>query len=130
MEVARRRFADVVVVAPIGRLDHGNADELERVLRPLAEPSGDAAAGLVLDFGRVDYVSSVGLRVLMIAAKEMRRRGARIAVVGLQPVVAEIFAISRFNSVLDVFDALPTALKAISAAAAAAYGSPAVSTST
>ena len=31
MEVARRRFADVVVVAPIGRLDHGNADELERV---------------------------------------------------------------------------------------------------
>ena len=78
MEVARRRFADVVVVAPIGRLDHGNADELERVLRPLAEPSGDAAAGLVLDFGRVDYVSSVGLRVLMIAAKEMRRRGARI----------------------------------------------------
>ncbi|MBK9703796.1 MAG: STAS domain-containing protein [Betaproteobacteria bacterium] len=130
MEVASRRLADVVVVAPVGRLDHGSADELERVLRPLVEPSGDAPAGLVLDFGRVDYVSSVGLRVLMIAAKEMRRRGARIAVVGLQPVVAEIFAISRFHSVLDVFDALPTALKAISAAAAAAYGSPAVSPST
>ena len=116
-------------ILAIGRLDHGSADELERVLRPLAEASDDAAAGLVLDFGRVDYVSSVGLRVLMIAAKETRRRGARIAVVGLQPVVAEIFAISRFHSVLDVFDSLPTALTAISAAAAAAYGSPAISPS-
>ena len=39
----------------------------------------------------------------MIAAKQMRARGARIAVAALQPVVAEIFAISRFDSVLEVF---------------------------
>ena len=39
----------------------------------------------------------------MIAAKQMRAHGARIAVAALQPVVAEIFAISRFDRVLDVF---------------------------
>lgn len=121
MDAASRRYDDVVVVAPVGRLDHGTAGALERALAPLLEPSADAVGGLVLDFMRVDYISSVGLRVLMVAAKKMRGRGARIAVVALQPVVAEIFAISRFHSVLDVFASVPAALEAISSTAAAAY---------
>jgi anti-anti-sigma regulatory factor len=57
----------------------------------------------------------------MIAARQMRGRHARIAVVGLQPVVAEIFAISRFNAVLEVFPALRDALAALSPEALAAY---------
>lgn len=121
MDVTSHRYVDVVVVAPVGRLDHGSAGDLERELQPLLEPTGSAAAGLVLDFSQVDYISSVGLRVLMVAAKAMRGRGARIAVVALQPVVAEIFAISRFHSVLDVFASVPAALEAISATARAAY---------
>ncbi len=62
---------------------------------------------LVLDFAGVDYISSVGLRVLMIAAKQTRGNGARIAVAALQPVVAEIFAISRFDHVLEVVSVGP-----------------------
>ena len=57
----------------------------------------------------------------MIAAKAVRARGARIAVAGLQPVVAEIFAISRFDGVLEVFPAVRDALAAMSPAALAAY---------
>jgi anti-anti-sigma factor len=121
MDVSIRRYVDVVVVAPVGRLDHATAGALDSALLPLLDPSGSASAGLVLDFTRVDYISSVGLRVLMVAAKQMRGRGARIAVVALQPVVAEIFAISRFHSVLDVFASVPVALEAISATALAAY---------
>ena len=49
----------------------------------------------MLDFADVEYISSAGLRVLMIAAKQMRARDAKIAVAALQPMVAEIFAISR-----------------------------------
>jgi anti-anti-sigma factor len=122
MECAGCRYADVVVVAPVGRLDHGSAGELEAVLLPLLEPAAGAPGALVLDFARIEYISSVGLRVLMIAAKKMRGRGARIAIVGMQPVVAEIFAISRFHNVLEVFESAAAALAAISPAAAAAFG--------
>jgi anti-sigma B factor antagonist/stage II sporulation protein AA (anti-sigma F factor antagonist) len=75
----------------------------------------------VLDFSRVDYISSVGLRVLMIAGKAARARGARIAVAALRPVVQEIFSISRFNGVVEMFPTVAAALAAISPGAATAH---------
>jgi anti-sigma B factor antagonist/stage II sporulation protein AA (anti-sigma F factor antagonist) len=63
----------------------------------------------------------VGLRVLMIAGKAARAREARIAVAGLRPVVQEIFSISRFNGVVEMFPTVAAAVAAISPAAATAY---------
>lgn len=120
VDISSRAFADVVVVAPAGRLDHAAAGAFESALAPLLE-SSRSAAGLVLDFARIDYISSVGLRVLMVAARRVRARRARIAVVNLQSVPAEIFAISRFDAVLDVFASVRAALEAISPAALAAF---------
>jgi len=57
----------------------------------------------------------------MIAAKAMRARKARVAAAGLQPIVAEIFAISRFDSVFEVFPTLRDALAALSPDAVVAY---------
>ena len=88
---------------------------------PLLADSCRSQRALVLDFAGVDYISSVGLRVLLIAAKQMRAHGARIAVAGLQSVVAEIFAISRFDNVLDVYPTLRSALEAMSSAAVQAF---------
>ena len=121
MEITHRAYADTVVVAPAGRLDHTVAEDFERSLMPLLDPAAGGGAGLVLDFSRVDYISSVGLRVLMIAGKAARARGARIAVAGLRPVVQEIFAISRFNGVVEIFPTVVAALAAISPAAGTAY---------
>jgi anti-anti-sigma factor len=119
LDVTSRPFGNVVVVAPVGRADQQGSSALEAALAPLwSKPD---VAGLVLDFGGVPYISSVGLRVLMIAAKQTRARHARIAIAGLQPVVAEIFAISRFDKVLEVFPTVRDALAALSPAAVAAY---------
>lgn len=119
MDVSTRTFDNVVVVAPQGRADLAGSSALEAALSPLW---GRADVGsIVLDFSAVPYISSVGLRVLMIAAKEMRARRGRIAVAGLQPIAAEIFAISRFDKVLEVFPAVRDALAAISPPALAAY---------
>jgi anti-anti-sigma factor len=119
LDVTRRTFGNVVVVAPVGRADLVGATALEAALSPLW--ANVDVAGIVLDFAHVSYISSVGLRVLMIAAKQMRGRHARIAVAGLQPVVAEIFAISRFDKVLEVFTAVRDAVAAIAPAALGAY---------
>jgi anti-anti-sigma factor len=114
-----RHFGSVAVAAPAGRLDHSTADGFEHALLPLAQDAQSAA--LIIDFANVDYISSVGLRVLMLAAKAARARNARIAAVALQPIVAEIFTISRFDSVFEVFASLREALAAMSPEAVAAF---------
>jgi anti-sigma B factor antagonist/stage II sporulation protein AA (anti-sigma F factor antagonist) len=88
---------------------------------PLLAEAGARQGPLVLDFSAVDYISSVGLRVLMIAARQMRTAQARLSVAALQSVVAEIFSISRFDKVLTVSPSLEAALAQSSEAALAAY---------
>ena len=121
MQFSSRQFVDIVVAAPVGRIDHAAAGLLEQSLAPLLAQTPSGKGGLILDFSGVEYISSVGLRVLMIAAKQMRGRGARIAVAALQPVVAEIFAISRFDSVLEVFPSVRDAVGKLSPAALPAF---------
>jgi anti-anti-sigma factor len=119
LEITSRQFANVAVAAPVGRIDHAAAAAVEAALA--SHWTNPDTAALVLDFSGVEYISSVGLRVLMLAARQMRGRSARIAVAGLQPLVAEIFSISRFNTVLEVFPSLRDALVALSPEALAAY---------
>ena len=61
------------------------------------------------------------LRVLMVAAKNLHARNARIAVAALQPVVVEIFDIARFAHVLEVFPTVRDAVAALSPSALAAW---------
>jgi len=65
---------------------------------------------LVLDFSRLNYISSAGLRILMIAAKQVKSQQGIIAVAAMQPVVHEIFDISKFTFVLNCFDTVDEAL--------------------
>jgi anti-sigma B factor antagonist len=121
VKISSRPFADVVVIAPVGRIDHYSAGQLEQALTPLWEKSAIDKGAMVLDFAGVEYISSMGLRVLMIAAKQMRAHDARIAIAALQPIVVEIFAISRFDLVLDVFPSVRSALEKLSAPALEAF---------
>ena len=77
----------------------------------------------MIDFSAVEYISSVGLRVLMIAAKKMREREAPLLVAAPQSVVAEIFAISRFDRILTVTATLDEAMALCSPAALAQHRS-------
>ena len=121
MEFSSLRFADVIVVAPVGRIDHATAEALQLKLEPLLVAAAGMGGALVLDLAKVEYVSSVGLRVVMMAAKHLKARKARIAAVALQPIVREIFEIARFNHVVELFPSLADALQELSAPARAAY---------
>jgi anti-sigma B factor antagonist len=121
VQITTQPFADTIVVAPFGRIDHRSAGELEATLLPLVSQVAERKSSLVLDFSGVDYISSVGLRVLMIAARQMRTAQAQLSVAALQNVVAEIFTISRFDKVLTVSATLEDALAQASDAALAAY---------
>lgn len=120
MQFAQTRYADVAVLAVGGRVDHANADQLKAGLWPLLADCRPGGHQLVLELAGLEYISSAGLRVLMLAAREARAQGGTLVVCGLQPVVDEIFAISRFNVVFRVFADRRAALAALSAPAAAA----------
>ena len=75
MDIEARTFANVIVLTPQGRIDHQSADAFGEALSPyLAKCEGDSCK-LVLDLSGVDYMSSVGLRALMVAAKQGRAQG-------------------------------------------------------
>lgn len=121
MEFASRRAADIAIAAPAGRIDHASAESFRIALEPLLAQCAEGQDGVLLDFAGVEYISSVGLRVLMMAAKQVKAQKGRIAIAAMQPVVKEIFDISRFNMVYQSFDTVPAALEKLSPAAAAAY---------
>jgi anti-anti-sigma factor len=107
------------VLAVRGRLDAAGADALEAALSAqLAQAGADGVAHLVLEFAAVDYISSAGLRVLMLGARQARAAGIALAIAAMQPLVSEIFRISRFDTFIPVHASVADALSAGAIAAA------------
>jgi len=123
MQIVQERYGDTLVLTLVGRIDNSTTDNLKAGLDSYVASCGPGGDRLVLDFSKVDYISSVGLRVLMLAAKRSREQGGTIVVAGLQPVVREIFEISRFNLVFECFSSVREALARISPAALTVYDS-------
>ena len=121
MKLDSRTYADTLVVAPTGRLDHDNCEAFRAGLQPLLDRALASRQRIVVDLSGLEYVSSAGLRCFMLAAKQAAMKKGRLAVAAPCPVVAEIFEISRFNMVFRVFPAMREALTFLSADAAAAF---------
>jgi anti-anti-sigma factor len=120
MRLGQRRYAEILVLSPTGRLDHDSCDaftaELEAVLGAISPGSR-----IVLDLSALDYVSSAGLRLLMLAGKRASAQGGKILIAAMRPLVAEIFQISRFTMLFEIYPGVREALITASPSAAAAF---------
>jgi len=115
MEFDSRIQDGINVLRPHGRIDLDHANAFGEGLDPhLALATADGAP-LVLDFSQVPYISSVGLRVLMLASRRVNAQQGKLAMAALTPLVAEVFRISRFDMVLRVFDTVDAAVTALQA---------------
>jgi anti-sigma B factor antagonist len=121
MKLDSRTYADTLVVAPAGRLDHDNCEAFRAGLQPLLDRALASRQRIVVDLSGLDYVSSAGLRCFMLAAKQAGTQGGKIVLAALRPVVAEIFQISRFDMVFELHPSVREALAAMSPDAAAAF---------
>ena len=121
MKISQKRLANSAVLRPEGRIDLSNADLFKDAL---LEAVAAAKAAVVLDCSGVEYVSSAGLRSLMIASKAGEPRGVKLAVAAMQPIVSEIFAISRFHLVVPCFGTVREALAELDPPALAAEVAP------
>lgn len=97
MKINKTQKADAMTIAVEGRLDTTTAPELEAELKA----SPDSVSSLVLDFEKLDYISSAGLRVLLSAQKVMAKKGG-MKVIHVNETVSEIFEVTGFADILTI----------------------------
>ena len=97
MNINRIQNGKTLTVAVEGRLDTTTAPELERALKESLE----GVSELVMDFDKLDYISSAGLRVLLSAHKTMAKQGS-MKVVHVNEVVQEVFEVTGFSDILVI----------------------------
>jgi anti-anti-sigma factor len=91
------------VVTVKGRADHETADTLEAALRSAVESNPRVAA----DFSALDYISSVGLRAVVQAARAAQNRGTEFAVCRINGMVRKVFEVSGLTQLLQIHGELP-----------------------
>ncbi len=90
-----------------GRLDSATSLDFEKSLQNLFEKTG---SHVVMNLSALLYISSAGLRVILIAAKSAKQTNGRLILFGLQPRIREIFEISGLLKILEIVDDRATAL--------------------
>ena len=118
MSLVATNNGSAIVLGLSGRLDQDNCESFREELTPHLDTAARSQLAIVLDLSQLEYVSSAGLRCFMLAVKQAKAYNGRIVVAALQPMVAEIFQISRFDMLLEVFSTVPAATSAVAAIAA------------
>jgi anti-anti-sigma factor len=91
----------VNVVRLSGRLDAMTYEAAQPVIVEALEKS---PAGMILNMGSLDFISSAGLRIMLIVCKQAAADGKQIAMVDVQPSIYKIFKIAALDKVFRSFD--------------------------
>jgi anti-anti-sigma factor len=97
MDLREEKVGEVSVVEVSGRIDSSTAPALGKQLTISLE---DAQVRVVLDLSRVEYISSAGFRILLIAAKRADESASRFVLCGVGGKVKQLFDLGGF---LDIF---------------------------
>ncbi len=110
MDVTIRKTGEIDVLAVTGKLDSTTSPEFESRIIPLIDAGGRK---LLVDCAGLDYISSAGLRVLLLAAKKLKAADGAIALAGLKEPVREVFEIAGFTSLFPIYPSAEDALRAL-----------------
>jgi anti-anti-sigma factor len=108
MEIATRKAGGAMVVSVTGRVDAVTAPEFEKGLSALIA-GGDHL--LVLNLNGLEYISSAGLRSILITAKQLKAKDGKVLFAGLKGPVKDVFKISGFGSLFKIFETEEEALR-------------------
>ena len=97
MTVEKITNEDSLTLRVEGRVDTTNAKEFEEIITN----SLDGVKELIMDFESLEYISSAGLRVMLMAIKKMKKQGS-MAVTNANEMVKEIFEVTGFSDLVEV----------------------------
>lgn len=107
MQINTREIDGISVVDLEGRLDTNTSTEAEKALVALVE---GGASKILLNFEKLEFVSSAGLRIILATAKKLKASGGQLQLCTLNEIVQEIFDISGFSTLLSVHKTVDDAL--------------------
>jgi anti-anti-sigma factor len=111
MEIIQKEENGIVSIAIKGRLDADSSPEAEKIVKDAIK---DQTTRILFNLASLEYLSSAGLRVLLGAAKEMRRKDGKIVLCALNEFVKEIFEVSGFQSLIPITDTVESGIEVLS----------------
>lgn len=114
MDIQSSRLAnDVRLIQLSGRMDMKGVESIDLKFTAL---SSTEKAGVVVDFSQVDFLSSIGIRLLLTNARALQMRGGKMALLNPTPLVAEVLQTSGVDQWIPIFADLDAASSAVLAA--------------
>jgi len=110
MEITTRQKKDITIVTVKGRIDGVTAPEFENYLSELIS---QGRRNFIINCDGLEYISSAGLRSILIIAKKLKTEQGNIYFSGLKDAVEEVFKISGFYSLFKIYDSDASALNSI-----------------
>lgn len=107
MEISIRKKDEIAILKLEGKLDTQTAPDAEKAL---AELINEGSFKILVNFSSLDYVSSVGLRVLLATAKRLKTNQGEMRLCALNEVVRDVFDISGFSKIFKISATEPEAL--------------------
>lgn len=98
MNISETRSGDVIQVKIDGRVDTTTSPQLQNAILQAFQKGNK----IVLDFSGVEYVSSAGLRALLIGQKTANSKGGSMTLVHVAEAVLQVFKMSGFSSILHI----------------------------
>ena len=108
MVITHRVENEILIFSISERLDAATAPIAEKTIKKTLNENTNR---LLFDLSALEYLSSGGLRVILGAAKEIRRREGKVALAGLNQYVYEIFEVSGFTSMIPIKNTVEEGLK-------------------
>jgi anti-anti-sigma factor len=108
MDIAQQEKNGVVCIKLTGRLDADSAPAAEAAVKELMQ---QGKTRLLFDLSELDYISSAGLRVILLTVKGLQGRKGKVVLSALRPYVREIFDVSNFSSIIPITDTVEAGLQ-------------------
>ena len=99
MQISVKTTNEVKVLAFEGKLDTQTSPDVQQQLTRLIE---EGETKILVNLEKVDYISSAGLRVLLVVAKQLKTTDGELRICSLNEVVKEVFDISGFDMILPI----------------------------
>lgn len=109
MNINIDKTCDVKIIEIIGRLDSSSSPEAQKEIMPAI----DSEKYLILNMVRCEYVSSAGLRLLLMMAKTLARQGGKAVLSGLCEEIRDVMEMTGFGDIFTNYDTNAEALAAI-----------------
>jgi anti-anti-sigma factor len=110
MQISESGSRDIAVLGVSGRIDASTSEQFKQ---KLLGTIGDRPIRLVLDFSLVEFMSSIGLRMLIVTAKRVAAVRGKMVFCGLTGPVLEVFELAGFTSLVPVFPDRAAALASL-----------------